>query len=86
MIKRLSIVTIFVSPILASLPALAQAGKAPCSAFHKLPDGKWSVLRPVKIENGKVSATINPGTTIGPGTRVTGVDIYVALEKNCHTN
>ena len=86
MIKQLSIVTVFVSSILASLPALAQAGKAPCSSFHKLPDGKWSVLRPVKIDNGRVSATINPGTTISPGTRVTGVDIYVALEKNCHTN
>jgi hypothetical protein len=27
---------------------------------------------------------INPGTTIGPGTRVIGIDIYAALQQSCH--
>jgi hypothetical protein len=62
----------------------AQTGKAPCGSFQKMPDGKWSVVKPIKIEHGNASATINTGTVIGPGTHVTGVDIYAALEKNCH--
>lgn len=85
MIKHLSIpAVIAVSMTLVSMPVSAQTGRAPCSAFQKLADGKWNVLKPVKIDNGKVSATVQPGTTIGPGTRVTGVDIYAALEKSCH--
>jgi hypothetical protein len=70
--------------LLASTAASAQTGKAPCSSFEKLPDGKWRALRPVKIENGKVGAVIGAGTTIGPGTRVIGADIYAELEKSCH--
>jgi len=86
MIKHRSIpAVVAVSMTLVSMPVSAQTSKAPCSAFQKLPDGKWNVLRPVKIEIGKVSVTVNPGTTIGPGTRVTGVDIYAALEKSCHS-
>jgi len=49
-----------------------------------LPDGKWSVVKPVKIEHGKASVILNTGTTIGPGTEVVGVDLYEALGKNCH--
>ncbi len=69
--------------MLVSTAAFAQTGKAPCGAFQKLPNGKWNVVRPVKIENGKTSVTVNPGTSIGPGTRLTGVDVYAALEKSC---
>lgn len=71
------------SVALASISAFAQTGNAPCRAFQKLPDGKWNVLKAVKIENGKASVTVNAGTIISPGTRVTGVDIYAALEKSC---
>ncbi len=84
MIKYLSIPAVLASSLLASIPVFAQADKAPCGSFRKLPDGKWNVVKAVKIENGKVSAMLSPGTAIGPGTRVTGVDIYAALEKSCH--
>jgi len=84
MIRPLSILTAFVFFIASvSLSAIAQAGKAPCASFQKLPDGKWTVLKPVKIENGTVGVMLNPGTVISPGTRVTGVDIYAALQKSC---
>jgi hypothetical protein len=84
MIKYLSIPAVLASTLLASITVYAQTGKAPCASFQKLPDGKWNVLRPVKIENGKANATLYPGTTISPGTRVTGVDIYAALQQSCH--
>ena len=88
MIKRLSIPTVFASStiILAAMPVFAQNSKAPCSSFQKLGDGRWNVLKPVKIDNGKVTVTINPGTSISPTTRVVGVNLYAALEKSCHTN
>jgi ABC-type transport system substrate-binding protein len=84
MIKYLSIPAVLASTLLASIAVYAQSAKAPCASFQKLPDGKWSVLRPVKIENGNANATLYPGTTISPGTRVTGVDIYAALQQSCH--
>jgi hypothetical protein len=88
MIKHLSIPAVFASAtvILTAMPVFAVTDKAPCSSFQKLPDGKWNVLRPVKIENGKVTVTINPGTSISPSTRVAGVNLYAALEKSCRTN
>jgi len=84
MSKHLSIPAVVVSALFASFPAQAQSGKAPCGSFQKLPDGQWSVIKTVKIEHGNASAMINPGTTIGPGTRVAGADIYTALQQNCH--
>ena len=84
MIKNLSVLAVFSYwVILASPSVLAETGKAPCGSFQKLPDGKWNVLRPVKIENGKVSVVVSSGTTIGPATRVAGIDIYAALQKSC---
>jgi hypothetical protein len=70
--------------LLAGFAAHAQAGKAPCGSFKKLPDGKWSVIKPVKIEHGNSSAMLSTGMIIGPGTLVSGVNIYNALEKSCH--
>lgn len=84
MIKYLSIPTVLASYLLASSAVYGQTGKAPCGSFQKLPDGKWSVVRPVKIENANTSAMMNPGTIIGPGTHVLGTDIYAALQKSCH--
>lgn len=85
MIKHLSIPAVFASFLAVSTAAVyGQTGKAPCGSFQKLPDGKWSVVRPVKIDNGHTSVVINPGTTIGPGTRVIGIDIYAALQRSCH--
>ena len=84
MIKHLSIPAVLASCLLASFAVYGQTGKAPCGSFQKLPNGKWNVVRPVKIENGKTSAMINPGTTIGPGTHVLGTDIYAALQQSCH--
>ena len=68
MIKYLLIPAVLASFPLASTVVYGQTtGKAPCGSFQKLPNGKWGVVRPVKIENGHTSVMINPGTTIGPG-------------------
>jgi hypothetical protein len=69
--------------ILGIAPALAETGKAPCASFQRLPDGKWKVLRPVKIEHASASVMLSAGVTIGPGTKAAGVDIYAALQKSC---
>jgi hypothetical protein len=58
--------------------------KAPCGSFQKLPDGKWKVVSPVKIETDKGSGMLSPGKTINPGTNVAGVDIFAALQRSCH--
>ena len=84
MIKLLSIQMAVASALVASTAVSAQTGKAPCGAFAKLPDGKWRVLKPVKIENGNLSTMVATGTVIVPGARVTGIDVYAALEKSCH--
>jgi hypothetical protein len=84
MIKHLSVSAILAFSLLVSAAGYAQTGKAPCGSFHKLPDGKWNVLKPVKIEHGSESAMVSTGTIISPGTHVSGVDLYAALEKNCH--
>lgn len=84
MIRYFLISAAFGCSLLAASAVYAQSGKAPCGSFKKLPDGKWSVVKPVKIEHGTSSAMINAGTIIGPGTQVSGVDMYAALEKNCH--
>jgi hypothetical protein len=62
----------------------AQTGKAPCGSFQKLSDGKWSVTKQIRIEHGNASTILNPGTLLGPGTRVAGADIYAELQRNCH--
>jgi hypothetical protein len=68
---------------LGIVPAVAQTGKAPCASFQKLPDGKWKVLRAVKIEHASASVMLSAGMMIGPGTKALGVDIYAALQKSC---
>ena len=84
MIRRWSITAAAAaSVVLVGLPAIAENSKAPCGSFQKLPDGKWNVLKPVKIEHGKASTVVNPGNKIAPGTHVSGVDLYAALEKSC---
>lgn len=65
-------------------PSNRPKGNAPCEAFQKLPDGRWTVIRPVNIVNGTASITLNRGAYLSPGTLVTGVDIYAALERSCH--
>lgn len=84
MIKRLVRPATFACSLLVSTAAYAQAGEAPCGSFKKLSDGKWSVVKLVKIEHGNSNAMLSPGTIIGPGTRVSGVDMFAALEKSCH--
>jgi len=64
-------------------PGIAQTGKAPCASFQKLPDGKWKVINPVKIEHASTSVMLSAGMIIGPGTKAAGVDIYAALQKSC---
>jgi hypothetical protein len=82
MIKHLSISTVgFI--LLASVAAFAQTGTAPCGSFQRLPNGKWSVAKQIKIEHGNANAILNPGTIISPGTQVAGVDIYAALQRSC---
>ena len=84
MIKYLLIPALLASCVCASSAADAQTGKAPCGSFQKLPDGRWSVVKLIKIEHEKASAMLSAGTVITPGTQVAGVDIYAALQKNCH--
>jgi hypothetical protein len=83
MIAKVSVGFIVCGVALISVSAFAQSGKPPCGAFQKLGDGKWNVVKAVKIENGNASVMLKPGTSIGPGTRVSGVDIYAALERGC---
>ncbi len=84
MIKYLLASALLASCLFASGAVDAQTGKAPCESFQRLPDGKWSVVKLIKIEHEKASAMLNPGTIISPGTQVAGVDIYAALQKSCH--
>jgi hypothetical protein len=53
----------------------------PATLFKNWLMESGNIVKTVKIENGRTSAMLSPGTSIGPGTRVTGVDIYAALEK-----
>jgi hypothetical protein len=86
MIRQLAISALLASALaLAHQAIAAPAAKVPCGSFQKLPDGKWKVLRAVKIQNGQVSVMLNPGSPISPGARVTGVDIYAALEASCQS-
>ena len=84
MIKHLLVPAIIVGFLFAPGVAGAQTAKAPCGSFKRLPDGKWSVAKIIKIEHLKASAVLNPGTIITPGMQVAGVDIYQALQKSCH--
>ena len=83
MIKTLSSHFLIAGILLIPISLSASADKAPCGAFQKMPNGKWNVVKAVKIENGKASVMLKPGTSIGPGTTVTNVDIYTALQKSC---
>jgi hypothetical protein len=84
MIKYSLILAALAFSLSASTAVYAQSGKAPCGSFHKLPDGKWNVLKPVKIEHGTAVGMLSTGAIITPGTQVAGVDLYAALQKNCH--
>ena len=64
--------------VLAPLVGHAETDKAPCGSFQKMPDGKWKVVSPVKIETDKGSGMLSPGKNVG------GVDIYAALQRSCH--
>jgi len=52
--------------LVASTVVSAQPSKAPCGAFTKLPDGKWRVLKPVKIENENLSTMVGTGSSLDP--------------------
>jgi hypothetical protein len=69
--------------ILVAMSTLTRADKAPCGAFQKLGNGNWNVVKAVKMENGKASVMLKPGTSISPGMMVMNFDIYAALQKNC---
>jgi hypothetical protein len=69
---------------LASDFGYAEENKAPCGSFQKLPDGKWKVISPVKIETDKGSGMLSPGKLINPGMLLAGVDIFAALQRSCH--
>jgi hypothetical protein len=83
MVDKLVPVALLSLMLFGILPASAENGKAPCGSFQKLPNGTWNVVKPIKIEHGTTSATLKAGDTIKPGTHVTGVDLYAALQKNC---
>jgi hypothetical protein len=83
MIKTLIVPAVLVSSIVAS-SVVQVSGKAPCDSFQKLTDGKWKVVKLIKIENGQASVMLSTGTIIAPGTHAAGADIYAALQKTCH--
>jgi hypothetical protein len=83
MTKNLRISTLLALMFISSAVAYAETTKAPCGSFKKLSDGKWSVVKQIKIEHGNESAVLNPGTIIAPGTRVAGADVYDALQRGC---
>lgn len=83
MVYRTSIITLIGSVAIVSVCVSARADSPPCNAFQKLPNGNWNVVKAVKIENGKTSVMLKPGTSIAPGMLVTNVDIYAALQKSC---
>jgi hypothetical protein len=84
MVKYLSFVVVVAFWALVAFGVGAQADSPPCGSFKKLPNGKWTNTKAIKIEHGDTSSMMSPGTTIGPGTRIAGVDIYAALEQSCH--
>jgi hypothetical protein len=83
MIKKLLTTIVVAGVVLVAISVCARADKAPCGAFQKLPNGNWNVVKAVKIENGKASVMLKPGTSIAPGMLITNVDIYTALQKSC---
>jgi hypothetical protein len=83
MTRNLSISTVLTLILLSSGAAAAVTITAPCGSFKKLSNGNWAVVKPIKIENGNNSAFLNPGTIVGPGSRVAGFDIYAALQSGC---
>jgi hypothetical protein len=85
MTKNLSISTLLAFILISSATANAETTVAPCGSFKKLADGKWSVLKQIKIEHGNESTILNPGTIIAPGTRFAGADVYAALQRGCPT-
>jgi hypothetical protein len=85
MTKNLSASTFVAFILISSAVAYAETTAAPCASFKKLPDGRWSVAKQIKIEHGNESALLSPGTIIAPGTHVAGADIYEALQRGCPT-
>jgi hypothetical protein len=84
MIKALIVPAVLISSIVASSVVQAQSGRAPCDSFQRLADGKWKVIKLIKIENGQTSVMLSAGTIIAPGTKAAGADLYAALQKTCH--
>jgi hypothetical protein len=68
----------------ASPAPTPRTGEAPCGSFQKLSNGRWSVVKQIRIQHGNASTVLDPGSLLGPGTRVAGIDVYAELERNCH--
>ena len=85
MTLNLSISTVLTLILLSGAAVAQTTTKAPCGSFKKLSYGNWAVVKPIRIENANASASalLNPGTVIGPGSRVAGTDIYAALQRGC---
>jgi hypothetical protein len=83
MIKGVPVSIIIAGAALMIISQPVRADKPPCPAFQKMPNGKWNVVKLVKIENGSASVMLKPGTSIVPGMLVTNYDVYSALEKSC---
>lgn len=81
--KNLGTSILVAGTMLVTMSTLARADKAPCGAFQKLGNGNWNVVKAVKIENGKASVMLKPGTSISPGMMVMNFDIYAALQRGC---
>lgn len=87
MTGNLLISTVLTLILLSSGAAVAQTTtKAPCGSFKKLSNGNWVVVKPIRIEHGNNSASLNVGTVIGPGSQVAGTNIYSALQSGCPSN
>jgi hypothetical protein len=71
---------------MAAAPAMSAqqtTTKAPCGSFKQLPDGKWTVVKPINIQHDNINTMLSPGTVVTSGMQVSGVDLYATLQKSC---
>jgi hypothetical protein len=75
-----------VSPAMAQMttpPPLPANTSVDCSAFTKLPNGKWHLIRATTVTVGGTGVNFQK-TTIAPRRSfISNVDVYAVLEQKC---
>ena len=81
-----SIAALAASPAAAhrtTSPALPANTSVDCSAFTKLPNGKWHLIRATTVTVGGTGVNFQK-TTIAPRRSfISNVDVYAVLEQKC---